>query len=146
MGSHSRRSGRRRAADRPDRPADTASAVARLASVEEDRAVEADAVPRPAGFGEEVSRSAQSFATIDDYVVPPGTLAHIREVALSIEGNGEALANVAGVQFGPFTGASDVAIPVDPGRLTPGDRIEIKHQSTDGASTTTQAQVVVLEV
>jgi len=146
MASHSRRQDRGIPSDVPDVSGSPESGVARFESVQEGLAVETDTVPRPAGFGEEASRATQSFATIDDYVVPDSTVAVLREVSLSIESNGEALANVGGIQYGPFTGATDVAIPVDPGRLTGGDRIEIKHQSTDGSSTTTQAQVVVLEV
>lgn len=146
MSPHSRRQDRAIPAEYPDVSEDGQTASARFEAVEEGLIAEADTLPRPAGFGTEASRSAQSFATIDEYVVPDGHIAHIREASLSIESNGEALVNVGGVQYGSYTGAVDMAVPLDPGILPPGGRVVIKHQSTDGASTTTKAQVVALEV
>jgi len=143
---HSRRQDRRRGIEVPAAVRNGEAHSARSVAVEEGLLAEADRLPRPAGFGTEASRSAQSFAAIDEYVVPSGTIAHLREASVSLESNGEGLINVAGVQFGTYSGAGDVTVPLDPGILTPGDRVEIKHQSTDGGSTTTQAQVVALEV
>lgn len=120
--------------------------VARGVSVEETFQPDVDELPRPAGFGTEASTSAQSFSVVDEYSVPPKTLAYVREVSASVESNGEVILGVPGTNFGPFTGQTDVAVPLDPGVLTEGDTIRVLHQSTDGTTTTTQAQVVVLEV
>lgn len=138
-----RRSGNRPVLD--GAPADP-SAVAAGVSVEEGFVPNVDGLPQPAGFGTEASRSAQSFALLEEYTVPAKTLGYLRELSLSIESNGEAVVSVAGVRYGPYTGSTDVSVPLDPAVLTEGHQIRVHHQSTDGNSTTTQAQVVVLEV
>jgi len=128
----------------PAEPAD--SPGSRFTAVQEGLATETDTLPQPAGFGSEVSTSQQAFETIDTYTVPPNTLGELQEVAVSIEGNGEVLVNAGGVQFGPYTGPLNIEIPLDRCVLAPGSRVVVKHQSTDGTSTTTRAQVVVAEV
>lgn len=146
MPSHrlqARRGGVRPAAG-SDAPQD--STAARGVSVEETFLADVDTLPQPAGFGVESSTSQQSFQLVDEYEVPALTLARLRELSLSIESNGEAKVSVAGVTYGPYTGATDVSVPLDPAILTEGHLIRVHHQSTDGTSTTTQAQVVVLEV
>lgn len=105
-----------------------------------------DELPQPAGFGTEVSTSAQSFTLVDEYTAPPQTLARLREASLSLESNGEARVSVGGVVYGPYTGATDISIPLDPAVLTEGYQVRVFHQSTDGNSTTTKAQLVSLEV
>lgn len=146
MGSH--RGQTRRVGVRPqptmDGPRD--AAVARRTSVEEELSGPVDLFGRPDGFGTEASRSAQTFTVLDEYTVPDGQLALLREVSLSVEANGEAKVTVAGTTYGPYTGAIDITVPLDPGVLSPGHQIRVHHQSTDGISTTTRAQVVVLEV
>jgi hypothetical protein len=137
-----RRGERPRAVSRAGQPDSQAADI----PVEEGIIENVDRLPKPDGFGTEASRSAQSFAVIDDYIVPAGHVARIREAALSIESNGEAFISINGTRFGPFTGAGDVSVPLDPGILPPGYRVSAVHQSTDGNSTTTQAQLVVLEV
>jgi hypothetical protein len=114
--------------------------------VEETTVRDVDELPRPAGFGTEASTSQQSSVEIDEYVVPAGSIAEITEVALSLEANGQATVAASGVSYGPYGGAVDVSVPLEGSRLTPGDRVRVVHQSTDGNSTTTLAQVVALEV
>lgn len=145
MPSH-RRQDRRSPAEVPAEGSPPESGVARFESVQEDMSIEADRLPQPAGFGLEASRSAQSKATLAEYVVPGNTIARVREVSLSLESNSEALVSIGGIRYGPYTGATDISLPLDPGVLLPGDRIEVKHQSTDGNSQTTKASAVVLEV
>jgi hypothetical protein len=115
-------------------------------SVEEAVVRDVDELPRPAGFGTQASTSQQSSVEIDEYVVPAGCLAEITEVALSLEGNGQATVAVSGVSYGPYDGAIDVSVPLQGSRLAAGDRVRVVHQSTDGLETTTLAQVVSLEV
>jgi hypothetical protein len=114
--------------------------------VEETVVRDVDELPRPAGFGTEAETTQHSSVEIDSYVVPAGALAEIVEVALSLEGNGQATVAVSGVSYGPYTGAVDVSVPLEGSRLTAGGRVRVFHQSTDGASTSTLAQVVALEV
>lgn len=108
---------------------------------------EAAGVPgEPAGFGTEASTSQADDVELDTYTVPDGRTARLVEVALSIEGNGEASAHINGETWGPFTGAVDVNVPFDRAVLLPGDQVKVTHESTDGASTTTKAFVTVREV
>lgn len=145
--AHIRRRRDNRVGVSPRPPTDrNSSATATDVSVEEAVVRDVDELPRPAGFGTEASTSQQSSVEIASYVVPAGALAEITEVALSLEGNGQATVAVSGVSYGPYTGAVDVAVPLEGSRLTAGDRVRVFHQSTDGNSTTTLAQVVALEV
>lgn len=146
MASH--RMNCRRSGLRPD-PAMTAGQVDPVASgvsVEEALVPDVDQLPKPAGFGTEVSTSATSSELIDEYVVPAQTLAEIVEVSVSLESNGQARLSVSGVSYGPYTGSADVSVPLEGSKLTEGSRVRVFHQSTDGSSTTTAAQVVALEV
>jgi len=124
------------------RPEPAASGV----SVEEGFASDVDRLAKPAGFGTEASTSAQSFSLVDEYVVPAKSLARLREASVSLESNGEAKVSVSGTTYGPFSGATDFTIPLDPGVLTEGALVRVHHRSTDGNSTTTKATLVVLEV
>lgn len=146
MASH--RGETRRVGVRPEARQDGTQdrAMARGVSVEEGFLADVDTLPRPAGFGTETSTSQQSTQEIDEYVVPDKTVAEVVEVALSIESNGQARVSAPNVTYGPYTGSLDVEVPLQGSRLTPGDRIRVFHQSTDGTSTTTLAQVVALEV
>lgn len=119
---------------------------ARGVAVEETFVPDVDELPKPAGFGTEASTSAQSFSEVDEYTVPAGALARLREASLSLESNGEARLSVGGTVYGPYTGATDISIPLDPCVLTEGYQVRVFHQSTDGNSTTTKAQLVVGEV
>jgi hypothetical protein len=114
--------------------------------VEETAVPNVDQYGQPAGFGTEATTSSTSFVEVDSYSVGPSDLARVRSASLSIESNGEALVGVDGTTFGPFTGAVDVDIPLDPSTLTEGGLVRVLHQSTDGNSTTTRALVVVSEV
>lgn len=146
MPSH--RSDGRRGGARPD-PVRTASDVDRAAagiSVEEGFVPDVDTFPSPAGFGTEVSTSSTTNETVATYTVPDQTVAYLREASLALESNGQAQVSIAGTTYGPYTGAGDVSIPLDPGALTPGSNVRVVHQSTDGSSTTTKAQLVVVEV
>jgi hypothetical protein len=138
-----RRSGVRPA---PDSPGPAEPFTARGVSVEEGLAPDVDVLPQPAGFGEEASTSQQSFQEIAQYTVPAKSLSRLREASLSIESNGEAKVTVSGTTYGPYTGATDVSVPLDPAVLTEGHQVRVFHQSTDGNSTTTLAQLVTLEV
>lgn len=115
-------------------------------SVEESFVPDVDELPQPAGFGTEATQSSQVFGTVAEYTVPPKTLARLREATLSIASNGEAVISVAGTRYGPYFGAVDVTIPLDPAVLTEGYQVRVAHRSTDGNSTTTRAQLVALEV
>lgn len=114
--------------------------------VEESVIREVDELPQPAGFGTEASTSQQSSVLIESYQVPQESLTEITEVALSIQDNGQATISVSGVSYGPYTGPVDITAPLEGSRLTPGSRVRVFHQSTDGSSTTTLAQLVALEV
>lgn len=116
------------------------------APVEEGIVRDPDTLPKPAGFGTEDTTSNTSWTLIDEYTVDDLHLAHLREASLSIPANAQAKVTVAGVTYGPYTGAVDVTIPIDPGVLTQGYEVRVFHQSTDGSSVTTLAQLVVLEV
>ena len=145
--AHIRRRRENRVGVSPRPPADrNGSQAASDVSVEEAVVRDVDEIPRPAGFGTEASTSQQSSVEIDEYVVPAGSLAEITEVALSLEANGQATVAVSGVSFGPYSGAVDITVPLEGSRLTAGDRVRVFHQSTDGTTTTTLAQVVALEV
>lgn len=138
----------RRSGIRPgtDRVVTSVDPVARGVSVEETFVPSVDVLPKPDGFGTEASTTSTTFEEIEQYTVPAGSVGRLRELALSIESNGEAKVTVAGTTYGPFTGAVDVSVPLDDGVLPPGYQIRAHHQSTDGNSTTTRATVVVLEV
>jgi len=145
--AHIRRRRENRVGVSPRPPSDrNGSQAASDAAVEETVVRDVDELPRPAGFGTEAATSSQSSVEIDSYVVPAGALAEIVEVALSLEGNGQATVAVSGVSYGPYTGAIDISVPLEGSRLTEGDRVRVFHQSTDGASTSTLAQVAALEV
>lgn len=146
MSSHRLRT--RRTALRPgtEATASEPSQAAQTTSVEDDLVFSQEVLPRPAGFGTEASTAVQSMQLLDEYQVPPGTAGRLREVALSIESNGEAKVSVSGTIYGPFTGAVDFSIPLDDAVLSPGYEIRVFHQSTDGNTTTTKATAVVLEV
>lgn len=130
----------------PSRTAAQPDTAAAGVSVEEGFLPAVDTLPRPAGFGTEASTSQQSSQLVDEYSVPAGTVAEIVEVSLSIEGNGQARVSAPNVTYGPYTGAVDVEVRLQGTRLTEGDRVRVFHQSTDGVSTTTLAQLVALEV
>jgi hypothetical protein len=130
----------------PESPGQLEPASARGVSVEETAVRDVDQLGQPAGFGTEAATAATTFEEVDSYSVGPSDLARIRSASLSIESNGEALVGVDGTTFGPFTGAVDVDVPLDPSVLTEGGLVRVLHRSTDGNSTTTRALVVVSEV
>lgn len=146
MAPHRRGERGREVRPRPDSPGSLEPSAARGVAVEEGLVPDVDRLPTPAGFGTEASRSTQSFGLLDEYEVPAGSVAHLREASLSIESNGEAKISVAGTTYGPYTGSLDISVPLDPAILTPGSKVRVHHQSTDGNSTTTRAQLSVLEV
>jgi len=130
----------------PEAPGELEPASARGVSVEERPVPDVDQLGKPAGFGTEASTSSGSFVELGSYEVPEGSLARVRSASVSIESNGEAIVGVGGVSFGPFTGAVDVEIPLEPSVLVEGGLVRVLHKSTDGASTTTKAIVVASEV
>lgn len=144
----SHRSRARTSVARPEPVGDgrASRAAASGQSVEEGFAPSVDVFPKPDGFGTEASTSSSTFVLLDEYVVPDGHVARLREASLSIEGNGEAKISVAGTTYGPFTGSVDVAVPLDDSVLPAGYHIRVHHQSTDGTSTTTKTVVVALEI
>lgn len=146
MASH--RMNCRRSGTRPgtDRFVSQPSAAAKTASVEEGAVTGVDVLPKPAGFGTESSTTNTSFQLLDEYSVPQLTISRMRELALSIEANGEAKVSVAGTTYGPFTGAVDFSVPLEDAVLSQGYQVRVHHRSTDGNSTTTRATVVALEV
>lgn len=100
----------------------------------------------PAGFGTEASTSATADVELDTYAVPLGKTGRLEEASLSIESNGEATVHVNGIEYGPFTGATDVTLPFGGAFLVEGASVKVTHESTDGASTTTKAFVTVREI
>lgn len=144
----SRRRLDRRAGVRPSglEDRDSGGISASAVPVEEGLVSDPDTLPKPAGFGTEASTSSGSFVLLDEYEVDELTLARLREISMSIESNGAAKASVAGTTYGPYTGAVDVSIPLDPGVLTEGYKVRVFHRSTDGTSTSTLGQLSVLEV
>jgi hypothetical protein len=115
-------------------------------SVEESFQPDVDTLPIPGGFGTEASTSSTTLVLLDSYTVDAGDLARLRSASLSLESNGEAQVTVAGAEYGPYTGASDIEIPLEPSVLTAGYQVRVHHRSTDGNSTTTKAQLVLGEV
>lgn len=100
----------------------------------------------PAGFGTEASTSSTSDVDLDSYRVPLGRTGRLVEAALAIASNGEASVHVNGTTYGPFTGSLEVSLPFDGAYLVEGSTVKVTHESTDGASTTTRANVTVKEV
>jgi hypothetical protein len=78
--------------------------------------------------------------------VPRNGLARLREVSIALESNGQGSITVAGTEFGPFSGAVDVTLPLDPSVLTQGYQVRVFHQSTDGSTTTTRTTLSVGEI
>jgi len=146
MSSH--RMNCRRSGIRPE-PAQTPAEpdpAARGVSVEETFISDVDELPRPAGFGTEASTSDQTSVLVDEYVVPAQSIAEITDISVAISGNGQATIAAPGVSYGPFTGGVDISVPLEGSKLSPGDRVRVFHQSTDGNSTTTRALLAALEV
>lgn len=146
MASH--RMNCRRSDVRPDAAVgpSSPSAVARGVSVEESFQPDVDELPTPGGFGTEASTSSTSMVLLDSYTVDAGDLARLGSASLSIQANGEAQVSVGGTEYGPYTGATDIEIPLEPSVLTAGYQVRVHHRSTNGNSTTTKAQLVLGEV
>jgi hypothetical protein len=115
-------------------------------SVEEMQVPAVDQLPTPAGFGVERSTSSTSSVVLAEYEVPANALGRLREASLSLEANGAGTISVSGVQFGSFDGALDITLPLEPAVLTPGSKVRVLFNSTDGSSTTAQSTLTVGEV
>jgi hypothetical protein len=105
-----------------------------------------DQLPKPAGFGVEGSTSNSTSVLLAEYEVPERGIGRLREASISLESNGKGSISVSGVEFGPFTGAIDVTLPLEPAVLTPGSRVRVLINSTDGAPTTAQTTLTVGEI
>lgn len=114
--------------------------------VEEGLLPNVDVLPKPDGFGTEASTSSTDFVLLDEYEVRAKHVARMGELALSIPSNAEAKVSVSGTTYGPFSGATDVSVPLEGAVLPPGYQVRVHHRSTDGNSQTTRATVVALEV
>lgn len=101
---------------------------------------------RPIFEGNEASRSAQTFATLTEYVVPADRYALLDEAAADIASNGEARFAIPGNDPVTFTGDREVNLVFDGAVLLPGSVVRILHQSSDGASTTTRGLITAREV
>jgi hypothetical protein len=119
---------------------------ARAVSAEEMQVPAVDQLPQPAGFGEEGATSSTSSVLLAEYEVPANAIARLREASISLQSNGKGSISVNGVQYGEFTGAVDVTLPLDPAALTPGSLVRVHHQSTDGTATTTRTTLTVGEI
>jgi len=130
----------------PEQAGELEPAGARAVAVEEMQVGAVDEVPKPAGFGVEGSTSQQSSVLLAEYEVPERAIARLQEASLSLGSNGRGSISVSGVQFGPFTGAIDITVPLDPAVLTPGSLVRVFHESTDGNSTTSRTTLSVGEI
>jgi len=130
----------------PEQAGELEPAGARAVSSEEMQIPAVDELPKPAGFGVEGSTSSTSSTLLAEYEVPPRAIARLQEASLSLEGNGRGSISVSGVQYGPFTGALDITIPLDPAVLTPGSLVRVFHESTDSNSTTSRTTLSVGEI
>jgi len=130
----------------PEQAGELEPASARAVSVEEMQIPAVDEFPKPAGFGAEASTSNSSSTLLAEYEVPERAIARLREVSLSLASNGKGSITLDGEQFGPFSGAVDITLPLDPAVLTPGSLVRVFHQSTDSKSTTSRATLTVGEI
>jgi len=110
--------------------------TARGVAVEEGLIPDVDELPLPAGFGEEVETSDTNTQVVASYEPPENSIARLGEVSVSIESNGEAAIHTGGTTWGPWTGAVDVTVPLEPAVLLPGYDVRVTGSSTDGNSTT----------
>jgi len=130
----------------PEQAGELEPAGARAVSAEEMQIPAVDELPKPAGFGVEGSTSSTSSTLLAEYEVPPRAIGRLQEASLSLESNGRGSISVSGVQFGPFTGALDITVPLDPAVLTPGSLVRVFHESTDSNSTTSRTTLSVGEI
>jgi len=137
-----RRSGVRPSPESDGRPE---SPLSRAVSVEEGAVPDVDRLRQPAGFVSSVGTTFQSPIEIDSYTVPDQTTALLREVSLSVDGEGLGRIHVAGETFGPIGGPVDLTLPLDPAILTPGYQVVMTIESRLGNSTSATGSLVVLE-
>jgi len=100
----------------------------------------------PTGAGGEASTSSTSDVTLLEFSPDRGQTMLVDEVSVSLESNGKARIALNGVVYGPYTGATDISLQYRGAKLPFGGHIRIKHQSTDGNSTTTKAAITGREV
>jgi hypothetical protein len=131
---------------KPEQAGAAEPAGARAVSVEEMQVPAADQLPQPAGFGVEASTSNSGSTLLAEYEVPANALGRLREASLSLESNGAGTVSVSGVQYGSFSGPVDITLPLEPAVLTPGSKVRVLFNSTDGSSTTGQSTLTVGEV
>jgi len=120
--------------------------TARGVTVEEGIVPEVDELPLPAGFGEELDTSDTNTQVVARYEPPANSIARLGEVSVSVESNGEAAIHAAGTTWGPWTGAVDVTVPLDPAILLPGYDVRVTGSSTDGTETTIRTTLSTGEV
>jgi hypothetical protein len=137
-----RRSGVRPSPESDGRPE---SPLSRAVSVEEGAVPDVDRLRQPAGFVSSTSTSSTSPVLVDSYTVPDQTTALLREVSLSVDGEGLGRVHVAGETFGPISGPVDLTLPLDPAILTPGYQVVATLESQSGNTTSATASLVVLE-
>jgi len=130
----------------PEQSGELEPAGARAVSSEEVQIPAVDQLPKPAGFGVEGSTSSTSSTLLAEYEVPPRAIGRLQEASLSLASNGKGSISVSGVQYGPFSGALDITIPLDPAVLTPGSLVRVFHESTDSNSTTSRTTLSVGEI
>jgi hypothetical protein len=130
----------------PELPGTAEPASARGVSAEEMGILNVDQFPKPAGFGVERSTSNSGSTLLAEYEVPERAIGRLREASLSLESNGRGQISVSGVQYGPFDGAIDITLPLEPAVLTPGSKVRVLFNSTDGSSTTAQSTLTVGEI
>jgi hypothetical protein len=100
----------------------------------------------PAGTGTEASTSSTDNVVVLDFQPDRSQTLLLDEIAVSLESNGETTVSVNGSVFGPYTGATDVSVEFSGAKVPYGGSVRVLHRSTDGASTTTRAQVTGREV
>lgn len=100
----------------------------------------------PAGGGSELTTSSTTFQTVEEYEAPRGVTPILREVAASVDSNGEIKIVLGGDQWGPFSGALDFSQEWGRAKLPYGGVVRVLARSISGSSTTATGSIVVTEV
>lgn len=103
-------------------------------------------VGEPVLEADETSRSAQTFANLVEYKVPPKQAFLLDEIAANIDSNGEVRIKVPYAGTVRYTGSLDVSLPYRGAVIGGGAVVAVSHQSTDGTSATNRAQIIGREL
>jgi hypothetical protein len=95
----------------------------------------------PFGGGTEAETSSGSMTLLDEWTIPIQRQGELDEIAAEAASNGEVVVSVDGIMFGPYSGKTSVTIPFDGAILVEDRSVRVFHRSTDGATTTSKAQL-----